>query len=142
MCGSSCLCRTLHPGYADYVCRSKRGAARHTGPGACRARYAPARQLETLVWQDLCELLTHPEQIAQALTRAHGGGRLPQERQARCLPLRQGRLGLERQPERLTEAYLLTVMPLAEYQRRRQVPEQRLQALSAQASQLEAKVDR
>jgi site-specific DNA recombinase len=142
VCGSSCLGRTVHDRYAYYACRAKGSMARSTGKVACRARYAPARQLEALVWQDLCALLTHPEQIAQALARAHGGGWLPQELQARREQLRQGQLGLERQLERLTEAYLLAVIPLAEYQRRRQVLEQRLQALSTQVSQLEAKVDR
>jgi site-specific DNA recombinase len=142
VCRSSCLGRTIHPGYAYYVCRSKAGGGRDPGIAACRARYAPAAQLDALVWQDLCELLTHPEQIAKALARAHGGGWLPQELQARREQLRRGRLGLERQLERLTEACLLAVLPLAEYRRRRQVLEQKLQALLAQASQLEAKVDR
>jgi site-specific DNA recombinase len=140
-CGSSCLCRTAHR-YAYYSCRGK-GDPLHSGRDEpCRARNAPARQLEALVWRDMCDLLTHPEQIAQALVRAHGGGWLPQELQARREQLRQGQLGLERQLERLTEAYLLAVVPLTEYQRRRQVLEQRLQALRTQVSQLEAKVDR
>ena len=142
VCRSSCTGRLIHPSYAYYVCRSKAGGVRDPGVTACRARYAPAAQLDALVWQDLCALLTHPDQIAQALTRAHGGGWLPQELQARREQLRRGRLGLERQLERLTEAYLLAVLPLAEYQRRRQALEQKLEALRAQASQLEAKVDR
>jgi hypothetical protein len=50
--------------------------------------------------------------------------------------------GLEGQLERLTEAYLLAVVPLPEYQRRRQALEQRLEALGRQADQLEAQVDR
>ena len=142
VCRSSCLCRTIHPGYAYYVCRGKGDPLRSHRDEPCRARYAPAQQLDTLVWQDLCELLTHPEHVAQALARAHGGGWLPQELQARREQLRQGRRGLEGQLERLTEAYLLAIIPLAEYQRRRQGLEQRLQALDAQASQLMAQVDR
>jgi site-specific DNA recombinase len=142
VCRSSCLCRTIHPGYAYYVCRGKGDPLRSHRDEPCRARYAPAQQLDALVWQDLCELLTHPEHVAQALARAHGGGWLPQELQARREQLRQGRRGLEGQLERLTEAYLLAIIPLAEYQRRRQGLEQRLQALDAQASQLMAQVDR
>src|SRR5262249_51351139 len=42
----------------------------------------------------------------------------------------------------LTEAYLREVIPLAEYQRRRQDLEQKQQALAAQEEQLEAQVDR
>jgi site-specific DNA recombinase len=136
------LCRTIHPGYAYYVCRSKAGGVRDPGTAGCGARYAPAAQLDALVWRDLCALLTHPEQITEALARAHDGGWLPQELQARCLQLRRGQLGLEQQLERLTEAYLLAVLPLAKYQRRRQALERKRQALRAQASQLEAKVDR
>ena len=142
VCRSSCLCRTIHPGYAYYVCRGKGDPLRSHRDEPCRARYAPAQQLDTLVWQDLCELLTHPEHVAQTLARAHGGGWLPQELQARREQLRQGRRGLEGQLERLTEAYLLAIIPLEEYQRRRQGLEQRLQALDTQASQLMAQVDR
>jgi site-specific DNA recombinase len=142
VCRSSCLCRTVHHRYAYYVCCGKGDPLRSRREKPCLARFAPAQQLDDLVWQDLCALLTHPEQVAQALTRAHGGGWLPQELQARRKQLRQGRIGLERQLERLTEAYLLAVVPLMEYQRRRQALEQRLQALDVQASQLDAKVDR
>ncbi|MBV9969456.1 MAG: recombinase family protein [Xanthobacteraceae bacterium] len=142
VCRSSCLCRTVHPGHAYYTCRGKGDPLRSRRDDPCRARYAPAHQLDTLVWQDLCELLTHPEHVARALARAHGGGWLPQELQARREQLRRGRLGLEGQLERLTEAYLLAVIPVVEYRRRRQALEQRLQALDAQAGQLAAQVDR
>jgi site-specific DNA recombinase len=142
VCRSSCLCRTIHPGYAYYTCRGKGDPLRSRRDEPCPARYAPAHQLDDLVWRDLCALLTHPEHVARALARAHGGGWLPQELQARREQLRQGRLTLERQLERLTEAYLLAVIPLAEYQRRRRALEQRLEALGMQAGQLEAQVDR
>ena len=142
VCGSSCLCRTLQPDYAYYICRGKGDPLHSRRDEPCRARYAPARQLDALVWQDMCDLLTHPEQIAQALARAHGGGWLPQELHARREQLGQGQRGLARQLERLTEAYLLAIIPLAEYQRRRQVLEQRLHAMVLQADQLQAKVDR
>jgi site-specific DNA recombinase len=142
VCRSSCLCRTVHPGYDYYVCRGKGDPITSRRDEPCPARYAPAHQLDELVWRDLCALLTDPGQIAQALARAHGGGWLPQDLQARRAQLRQGQLGLERQLERLTEAYLLGSIPLAEYQRRRQAMEDRMRALSAQADQLETQVDR
>src|SRR3954468_2938937 len=142
VCRSSCVCRTVHPGYGYYVCGGKGDPLRSGRDEPCPARYAPAAQLDALVWRDLCQLLTEPGSIAQALARAHGGGRLPQELQARREQLRQGRRGLQGQLERLTEAYLLAVVPLPEYQRRRQALEQRLHALGRQADQLEAQVDR
>src|SRR3954454_10473191 len=142
VCRSSCVCRTVHPGYGYYVCGGKADPVHSGRDEPCPARYAPAHRLDDLVWRDLCELLTEPGSIAQALARAHGGGWLPQELQAPRAPLRQGRGGLEGQLERLTEAYLLAVVPLPEYQRRRQALEQRLHALGRQADQLEAQVDR
>jgi site-specific DNA recombinase len=93
------------------------------------------------VWKDLCEVLRRPESIGDALQRAHGGEWLPQELKARRENLRQGRASLGRQLDRLTEAYLAEVIPLAEYQRRRQDLEQREQALAAQEHQLNAEAD-
>src|SRR5918912_201451 len=142
LCRSACLCRTVHHRHAYYVCRGKDDPRRGCRDEPCPARYAPAHRLDDLVWRDLCELLTHPGHITRALARAHGGGWLPQELQARREQLRQGRLGLERQLERLTEAYLLAVIPLPEYQRRRQALEEKRQALASQADRLEAQVDR
>ncbi len=44
----------------------------------CRTRHVPAIQLDELVWEDLCKVLTHPGRVRNALERAHGGGWLPQ----------------------------------------------------------------
>ena len=73
---------------------------------------------KTVVWHDLCALLRHPAQIAYALERAYGGHWLPQELQARKEALRKGRVTLETQIDRLTQAYLADIIPLAEYQLR------------------------
>ena len=102
----------------------------------------PVQQLDELVWQDLCDLLTQPHLIAQAMERALGGAWLPQELQARQENLRRGRANLDQQLNRLTDAYTSGIMPLAEYQRRRQAVEQRCQALENQTNQLLAQVDR
>ena len=83
-----------------------------------------------------------PELISRALERAWGGSWLPQEMQARRENLRRGRLSLERQLERLTEAYLNGVIPLAEYERRRRDIEERQEALDEQARQMERQVER
>jgi hypothetical protein len=108
----------------------------------CRSRHIPAQQLEDLVWQDLCALLRHPEQIAYALERAHGGHWLPQELQARKEALRQGRVALETQVDRLTQVSLAEIIPLAEHQQRRRTLEEKMQPLETQITQLEAHVDR
>ena len=62
---------------------------------------------------------------------------MPQELQARRKNLRKGRTSLERRLERLTQAYLEEVIPLAEYERRRCDFKQREEALETQDRQLE-----
>src|SRR5215216_4055951 len=121
-----------------YVCSGKFNKAQSTPEEKCASRYAPAEQLDEVVWKDLCEVLSHPESITEALRRAHGGQWLPQELKARQENLRQGRAALGRQLERLTEAYLGEVIPLAEYHRRRKDLEQRDGSLVAQERQLQA----
>ena len=54
--------------------------------------------------------------------------------------MRKARTSLSGQLERFTEAYMAGVLPLAEYKRRRQYLEQRLEALENQARQIEANV--
>lgn len=49
---------------------------------------------------------------------------------------------LEKQLERLTEAYLIAVIPVAEYQRRRQELEQKRQSLEMQIRDLATQVKR
>jgi site-specific DNA recombinase len=142
VCGLSCTGRCASPGYRYYQCRGKLSARHSHRDTICPARLIPAAQLDALVWDDLCQMLTHPETIRLALERAHGGHWLPQKLQARRDTLRHGQASLQRQVERLTEAYLAGVMGLAEYQRRRRDLVQRQQALVGQERQLEAQADR
>lgn len=142
VCHLACLGRSSRRGYAYYTCRGKRDAIVSCRDEKCPARYIPAGQLDELVWQDVCEVLTHPELIAAALERAQAGQWLPQELQARRENLRKAGVSLEHQMERLTDAYLAQVIELDEYKRRRQEVEQRLQAIAGQVRQLEASVER
>jgi site-specific DNA recombinase len=141
-CRLSCMARTLPAGYAYYTCRGKLPPSHSCRETKCPTRFIPAKQLDALVWRDLCAVVTHPAVITQALQRAQGGQWLPQELQARREQLRKGRVHLVQQLDRLTEAYLANVIPLAEYQRRRHDLEQRMQALDIQAQRLEASADR
>jgi site-specific DNA recombinase len=137
VCQLGCVGRWSHPGYAYYCCRGKTHPIQSGRQQRCRARFIPAAQLDELVWGDLCDLLTHPQSLHHALERAHGGHWLPQELQARREQVRRGRQQLEAQLDRLSEAYLQGVMPLAEYRRRRPTLEQRQHALARQIEQLE-----
>src|SRR5215468_6615295 len=104
VCQSACIARTTKHGHSYYMCRCAVQPIYSQHDQRCEARYSPAQQRDTLVWQDLCELLAHPENIAYALERAHGGYWLPQELQARKDALRKGHSSLAQQLERLTEA--------------------------------------
>jgi site-specific DNA recombinase len=136
------MARATNGGLRYYVCRTKT-VPRYVQPEPpCRSRHIPAQQLEDLMWQDLCALVGHPEHIAFALERAHGRYWFPQELQARQEALRKGRVNLDTQVDRLTQAYLAEIILLEEYQRRRRSLKEKIQVLEAQITQLEAQVDR
>src|SRR3954451_1192421 len=118
LCGLACLARTAGR-QRYYSCTGKLPALFSHRERKCPSRLSPAERLDELVWADLCGLLAHPEQVSQALARAHGGQWLPQELQARQQGLRRGQVSLGQQLERLTDAYLAGVVPLDEYRRRR-----------------------
>jgi site-specific DNA recombinase len=141
-CRLSCMARPLPAGYAYYTCRGRLPPSHSCREAKGPTRFIPANQLDALVWRDLCAVVAHPTVITQALQRAQGGHWLPQALQARREQLRKGRVHLAQQLDRLTEAYLVNVIPLAEYQRRRHALEQRMQAWDTQAQRLEASADR
>jgi len=141
-CLLACIGRTLvHSPWSYYVCSGKY-KTKASGRRHCPSRFTPAGQLDELVWQDLCEVLSHPDELARALERAHGGHWLPQELQARRENLRRGRASLTQQLDRLTDAYLHNIIPLPEYERRRRGLEQRDRALAEQEDQLCAQTER
>jgi site-specific DNA recombinase len=143
VCQAACTAHAREGGkYLYYVCSGKAKAIHSRREEKCSSRFAPVRQLDELVWQDLCDLLRHPAHITAALERAHGGAWLPQELQARRQNLQQAQTHLQQQLDRLTEAYLASVIPLAEYQRRRQTLEEKMAAFALQEKQLDGQVDR
>ncbi len=138
MCRLSCTVRQIQAGYRYYQCRGRTDALRAAQGQRCSARYIPAGQLDELVWADLCALLADPAQVAGALARARGGAWLPQELQARQATVRQALGQLERQQQRLLDAYLAEVVALAELERKRQELDRRRATLLAQQRQLDA----
>jgi site-specific DNA recombinase len=139
-CRLGCIGRSSRGGYAYYVCVGRSHGTISHRDEKCSACSIPVEQLDELVWQDVCEMLMHPEMIATALYRAQGGQWLPQELQARRENLRKARVSLEQQMERLTDAYLANVLQLEEYKRRRHELEQRVSVIAEQKRQLEANV--
>ena len=140
-CHLSATGKVRQGGYRYYVCRGHTDSLRAAQGQRCTARYAPADQLDQLVWQDLCQILTHPEMIAFALERAHGGHWLPQELQAQIEALQKASQQLERQQERLLEAYLADVVKLSELERKRNELSRKQEALRLQISQLQTQAD-
>lgn len=141
-CQSACIARKLRGGCSYYLCGAKGNPIRSRKAEKCQSRYSPAQQLDNLVWQDLCDVIMHPQSLTHALERAYGGHWLPQELQARRESLRRGQTQLQQQLDRLTEAYLNGVIPLAEYQRRRSDLEQHLEAFHRQEDQLTTQANR
>jgi site-specific DNA recombinase len=134
-CKQGSNARTTWDGRSYYVCR---GHHEIVAEQRCRARHVPAGQLDELVWQDLCEVLTHPEHIEAALQRAHGGEWLPQELKARVKGVEKAIAQTERQDRRLLDAYLGGVVEITEFERKRKELKGCSDALLAQKRQLEA----
>ena len=137
-CRLGCTGRQTAAGYRYYLCRGRTDPLRVAQGQRCTARYIPAGQLDELVWADLCALLTDPAQVARALARAQGGAWLPQELQARQATIGQALGQLDRQQQRLLDAYLAEVIALAELDRKRQDLDRRRGTLLAQQRQLDA----
>ena len=137
-CRLTCGVRQTQAGYRYYQCRGRTDPLRAAQGHRCTARYIPAGQLDELVWADLCALVTDPDQVARALDRAQGGAWLPQELHARQTAIRQALGQLDRQQQRLLDAYLAEIIALAEFQRKRDELDRRRAALAAQQRQLDA----
>jgi site-specific DNA recombinase len=147
-CQASCGARMVgsaHAGkrrHAYYICSGKAKPVLSHRTERCAARFIPASQLDALVWQDLCDVLTHPQSLTQALERAHGGHWLPHELRVRRENLRKARVSIDHQRQRLTDAYLRGVIPLDEYEHRRRDLNQKDTALGCQEDHLGAQADR
>ena len=128
--------------YIYYACRGRSDSLRARKGERCIARYAPARQLDELVWEDLCHILTDPTCITHELERAHAGEWLPQALQARRQALGKAIAQLRRQQERLLEVYLAEVIGRDEFERKRHELTQTLNGLEQQRRQLDAQAQK
>jgi len=126
-CQLSCTGRPGHPSakYHYYVCRGKLPTVTSNREQHCSARLIPADQLDAVVWDDLCQVVQHPEMVALELQRAQAGDWVPQELRRRQASLRTVRLGLSRQQARLLEAYLAGILDLATFEAKRDELRQR-----------------
>jgi site-specific DNA recombinase len=141
-CRLSCSGRMVHPGYSYYLCRGRTDALRAAQGERCTARYAPSQGLDSLVWEDLCDIISSPGLVTHALERAQAGEWLPQALQSRKQTLTKSLRQLERQQERLLEVYLGEVIEGEEFQRKRKELSDTQSALQRQLRQLEVQVQK
>ncbi len=129
---------TTATGYRYYVCRGRTDPLRAAEGQSCTARFIPADQVEDLVWEDLCAVLTEPESVGGALERARGGAWASQDLQARRHTIEQAMAAIDRQHDRLLEAYLTSVLDVVAFGRKRQELDRKRATLQQQMHQLDA----
>jgi len=135
-CRLQCHGRFRSPHYYYYRCQGHQGPSSNARDERCRSRHIPADRLDALVWEDLCEVIQHPELIVTAMERAQSGAWLPEELQHRRATMSAASRSLERQRERLLAAYLAGAIELAEFERRQREIVQQYDDLQAQERQL------
>ncbi len=124
--------------YAYYRCRGAATLPNRLRPGPCRTRQLPAADLDALVWADICAVLDESSILEEALRQAQQGWLHPDEQAARQADLVQRQRDLQRQIERLIDAYTAGVLALEELGVRRRKLEERLDGLRREEHHLAA----
>ena len=119
-----------------YVCNGHQSRV-YTGRfQSCSVRSIRTDRLDPLVWDDVCRLLTTPQLITDALRKAHAGELLHDEANDRLRHLEQARQKVERQVERLVDAFTAEVLTLEELKTRRVGLQERIRILTQQEREL------
>lgn len=105
---------------------------------ACHTRCIPTARLDAVVWEDLCQLLTDPRVLDEALRRAQAGWLSEDERTARAQDVRRRQAETSRQVQRVVDAYVVGALTLEELTSRRTRLEGRLADLQREEQQLVA----
>lgn len=140
-CRLVCTGRALHGRYIYYVCRGRTDSLRAI-KDRCISRYTPVHQLDDLVWNDLCRMLSDPILITQELERAQAGEWLPQALHARRQTIGETLAQVERQQARLLEVYLAEIIERDEFERKRQELTRTHQGFTQQLRQLETQAQK
>ncbi len=122
--------------YAYYRCKGMGTLICRERPEACHARQVATERLDALVWEDLRHLLSEPTVIEEALGRARQGWLETDEREAHQRGICRRQAEVQRQIERLVDAYTVGVLTLSELQSRRTKLEERLAVLRREEQQL------
>ena len=124
--------------YAYYRCKGVNTLVMRGRAEPCGARQPPTDRLDALVWEDLCQVLTDPAVLDEAVRRAQQGWLNSDERQARRQEVQRRQAEAARQVQRLVDAYQADVLTLDELRQRRGKLEERLAALQREEQQLAA----
>ena len=139
-CGAA-ECVSNNGRYAYYRCTT-RGTADGAGEATrCQAHAIPTADLDAAVWADVRQVLTDPAILTEAVQRARDGWLDEGARAARQHDLRTRVGTLERQRQRLIDAYATEAVTLEELRTRVQVLEARLADLAHEEQQLAASID-
>jgi site-specific DNA recombinase len=124
--------------YAYYRCRGMDVLANRGRREACHARQIPTTRIDAVVWEDVRQLLSEPTVLQDAVRRAREGGLDGDERTARQQDVRRRRAQVQRQIERLVDAYQAEALTLDELQTRRARLNDRLAELDREDHRLVA----
>jgi site-specific DNA recombinase len=115
--------------YAYYRCKGMDVLVMRGRRDPCHARQIPTERLDALIWADLCLLLAEPAVLEEALQRAYKGALDGEERASQIRELRRRITQVERQTQRLVDAYEAEALTLDELRARRLRLEERAAAL-------------
>ncbi len=127
--------------YAYYRCLSRAGDRTDEHQARCQEQSVPTGALDAVVWADLCQVLSDPAVLAEAVRRAQAGWLNDDARTTRQHDLRQRRATLERQRQRLIDAYAAEAVTLEELQTRVRALDGRLTDLVHEEQQLATSVE-
>jgi len=122
--------------YAYYRCLPRAGGHAADTPARCQEQSLPTAALDAVVWADLCRVLSDPAVLDEAVRRAQAGWLSDDARTARQHDLRRQRATLDRQRQRLIDAYAAGAVTLEELQARVRALETRLADLVREEQQL------
>ncbi len=134
-CGRA-ACVSNNGRYAYYRCLPRAGDGADEHQARCQEQSVPTGALDAAVWADLRQVLNDPAVLAEAVRRAQAGWLNDDARTARQHDLRQRRATLERQRQRLIDAYAAEAVTLEELQTRVRALEGRLTDLTRDEQQL------
>jgi site-specific DNA recombinase len=126
--------------YVYYHCAGQDTLIARGRPEACHSRCIPTARLDTVVWEDLCQLLAAPGVLDEALRRAQQGWLCDDERVARQRDVGRRQAEARRQIQRLVDAYVVGALTLEELSSRRTKLEGRLTDLEREERELAATV--